>query len=624
MNDQDAKPYKRAVPKPFHNRWLIRGTFTTQSELHIGDGGERLIHNRNPPTEEEDLGRQQPTQDDESDASTVCVDHRDAAYIPGSSIKGPLRALVSDMDLTTQKSRIHDDWEALLGSDKPDGAGAAGGKLEFWDAFHSRGNGTTAEAFVPQPQNRTELLADRNRPWWDPKRRTCVAVSVSLDRRTRTAKENLLYHLEYVPVGETFAFEISGDNLGTDTPNEKEAKDIANVGASAGAGGEPTPNEEEIKAIARLLLLLDQFNTGEAVLGAQTSNGWGRVGCKVQEIRRLDATGLAGWKKNPQPGLAACQPVDAGTRSAIIQQLPPPVAQRVLESVGAAVKPPGQDPEKIVKLPGEISTLTIHLKLALESPWLIRDPRQRERSEAAKKLVDQKKISEADKPPDAVAIQNESGIPFVPAKSLRGVLRSRAEMILRTLGVVIPEHPGHKDNAVSTKGKGTKLALDEVGTKDLASRLFGFSGWQSPLDVPRLNLPEATPRPDDHHQEFVAIDRFTGGAADGAKFDADLAGATTLEGMLTLDLKRLELVDQEYAALGLLALVLRDLAEGDIPIGSGSAKGQGFCTADATVVEAGMTYHTLADWFRDSPLLETALPAFRSQIPQPSTAESHA
>ena len=590
MNEPVSAPYKRSVPQPFKNRWLIRGTFTTQSELHIGDGGEACIQNRIRLAK-----KNIPGQDDESDASTVCVDHASAAYVPGSSIKGPLRALVSVADPVTKESRVHREWEALLGSDKPDEADTAGGKLEFWDAFHSRGNGTAAEAFVPQPQNRTELLADRNRPWWDPKRRTCVAVAVSLDRRTRTAKENLLYHLEYVPANETFAFEISGDDL-----------------------REPD--------IARLLLLLDQFNTGKAALGAQTSNGWGRVRCKVKEICRLDAEDLAEWKKEPQPGLAACQPVDEATRQPIIVLLPPPVAQRIFERAHAASEQRNSDQDKTVKLPRDNDILSITLRLTLESPWLIRDPRQRERSEAAKKLMEQQRITEADKPPDAVAIQNESGIPFVPAKSLRGVLRSRAEMILRTLGLDCAAHPGDV-TPVTTKGKRTEAVLalirngsatDNIKPADLAARLFGFGGWQSPLDVPRLNLPEATPRPEDHHQEFVAIDRFTGGAADGAKFNADLAGATTLVGTLTLDLPRLRLVDQECASLGLLALVLRDLAEGDIPIGSGSAKGQGLCMGEAKVMENGSPYPTLREWFRTSKLLESALAALRN--PSPGTA----
>jgi CRISPR/Cas system CSM-associated protein Csm3 (group 7 of RAMP superfamily) len=524
------------APK-FENRWLVAGIFTTLSELHIGDGGAGEIHQRHRPAVKDAVGK-----DDESDASTVCVDYENKAYIPGSGIKGPLRALVTD----PATGRIHPDWEALIGSDNPDSG--VGGKLEFWDAYHCNGKGIEEEA--PDPQ-RLHTPADRKRPWWDHKRKTCVAVAVSLDRRTRTAKENLLYHLEYVPAEESFAFEIGGDNL-----------------------------EEE--DIARVLFLLDQFNTGAATLGAQTSNGWGRVISEAKEIRRLDAADLAEWKQNPRAGTMACKPVDEVTR------------QRIDGLRGG------------LSIASSTAIVSIDLRLTLDSPWLIRDPRQRERSQAGKDLP------EGRKPSDAVPVQDETGKPFVPAKSLRGILRSRAEMILRTVGLPCEDHPG-RIQAVTTKGKTTRQVAASIRRMDLAAKLFGFSGWQAPLHVPRLI---AVAQSTEHHQEFVAIDRFTGGAADGAKFNADLAGMTTLQGTLTIDLARLREVDPDSASIGLFALVLRDLAEGDIPIGSGSAKGQGLCHAEASITHEGHTYANLTEWFASGGVT-TPLQAFRDTIPLP-------
>lgn len=554
------------APK-FQNRWLIKGTFTTLSELHIGDGGTGCIHDR-----------KRPATNDEPTVATVCVDHQGRAYIPGSSIKGPLRALVATADQGTLDRRISRDWEALFGSDDPKAANAQGGKLEFWDAFHCGGDGQDSEAFICDPQNKEQLSTDLKRPWWDKDRKTCVAVSVSLDRRTRTARENLLYHIEYVPAGETFEFEISGDNL----------------------------SEDEV---VQLLALLDQFFDGKVRLGAQISNGWGRVQCEVKEIRRLVSSDLQEWKSQPQPGLAACRPVDNATGDNL--ELLKRRWKQQLRSGTAQVCP--------------ASILVIDLRLTFESPWLVRDARQRERSEAARRLKNEGKLEEVDKPPDAIPIEDEHGKPFVPAKGLRGALRSRAEMILRTLQFSnVPEHPSNKENLVSSKRKETGTAVDELKAKDLASRLFGLSGWRAPLHIPRLQLDDAKPRPKDHVQEFVAVDRFTGGAAGGLKFNANLARETKLTGTLTVDLERLKLVDPELASVGLLALVLRDLAEGDVSIGSGSAKGQGLCTADATVKENGREFRALQDWFRDSELLRRALFAFRSLIRQPLTQQNHA
>jgi CRISPR/Cas system CSM-associated protein Csm3 (group 7 of RAMP superfamily) len=522
----------------FKNRWLITGTLTTRSELHIGDGGAGQLHNRRESADKESK--------EEHDASTVCVDHRGTAYLPGSGVKGALRALVTGSD-----DRIDSAWEHLLGSDKPDAEHAVGGKLEFWDAFHTSGEGKASE----QPDPTTlHKASDRTRPWWDHTRKTCVAVSVSLDRRTRSAMDGLLYHLEYVPAGETFTVEISGDNL----------------------------TEEDI---ARVLVLLDRFNSGEATLGAQTSNGWGRMEWNLIEIRCLDAVGLEAWKMNPAASLPTPVRIDTETQSRIDTHI-----QNLILS---------QDKER----------LTIILALTMESPWLIRDPRQRERSSEANK----NHVPDAQKPADAVPIADESGRPFVPAKSLRGVLRSRAEMILRTVGLPCADHPGQVD-AVSTKGKNSGEVLDGIANKDLAAKLFGLGGWMAPLELTRLDAEENIAI---HHQEFVAIDRFTGGAADGAKFNAELAGMTTVCGRLTVDLTRLKRVDKGLASLGLLALVLRDLAEGDLPIGSGSAKGQGFCTASATVTQGNAEYVSLADWF-SSPLVTEALTNFRKDIPQPA------
>ena len=73
----------------------------------------------------------------------------------------------------------------------------------------------------------------------------------------------------------------------------------------------------------------------------------------------------------------------------------------------------------------------------------------------------------------------------------------------------------------------------------------------------------------------MAIDRFTGGVAGSAKFDAEAVYQPVLAGTITIDLKRMPLW-----GLGLLALVLRDLMEGDIPLGFGAGKGYGACKAE--------------------------------------------
>lgn len=502
-------------PLTFVNRWSIGGTLTTESELHIGDGGTS------------DLRERSPEQSEPVDVATVCTDHGGRAYVPGSCLKGTLRALVRS------GGPLDAVWNHLLGSDSADDQKAVGGKLEFWDAFHREKAASGREV-------------ERNGPWWDEVRRTCVAASVSLDRRTRTAKENLLYHLEYVPAGQTFQFEITGDNLSD--------YDVACV-----------------------LLLLERFN-GTAIrrasLGASVSNGWGRVRCTVTDLRCLEASDVGKWKQDPRVGLAAPTPISLEKRARI-------------DSLA-----------RDLRLPGTPDELQIRLDIQLESPWLIRDPRQRGRAESARSAAD---LDEANKPPDAVPLEDEGDNPFVPAKSLRGALRSRAEAILRTLGLECADHPTEMP-PLSTKASSKEDVLTKIRGADLASRLFGLSGWRAPLQVPRLLT---TVEPRRHRQEFLAIDRFTGGAAGVKKFDAELAGTTTVSGTLTIELDRLRKVDERLCSLGLLALVLRDLAESDVAIGSGSAKGQGRCSAAITIAGAD-------DWRLD-PTIEAAVTAFQTE-----------
>ncbi|MGH8615097.1 MAG: TIGR03986 family type III CRISPR-associated RAMP protein [Gammaproteobacteria bacterium] len=96
-------------------------------------------------------------------------------------------------------------------------------------------------------------------------------------------------------------------------------------------------------------------------------------------------------------------------------------------------------------------------------------------------------------------------------------------------------------------------------------------------------VPDELPR-----QEFVAIDRFTGGAANKKKFNAERPDSVTLHGWIEVEPERIC-----AWGYGLLALVLRDLKEGDIQFGLGRAKGYGSCTAK--LVEIGKLAPLLAE-----------------------------
>jgi len=105
--------------------------------------------------------------------------------------------------------------------------------------------------------------------------------------------------------------------------------------------------------------------------------------------------------------------------------------------------------------------------------------------------------------------------------------------------------------------------------------LFGAAGWPTKVHL----TPFVADKPAKlARQEFIAIDRFTGGGADGLKFDAGYVYQPVLHGVVTLHLGSPSAPSPEWF-VGLIALVLRDLVEGDLTFGYGAAKGYGACTA---------------------------------------------
>jgi len=98
--------------------------------------------------------------------------------------------------------------------------------------------------------------------------------------------------------------------------------------------------------------------------------------------------------------------------------------------------------------------------------------------------------------------------------------------------------------------------------------------------------------------DYVAIDRFTGGAAESKKFNSQVALNGEFYGRIVLS-------NFEIWQLGLLAYLFKDLYLEDIRIGYGKYKGYGKCKAIATDIEVAclpeseiyrfLTKHGIAD-----------------------------
>ncbi|ADG06918.1 RAMP superfamily CRISPR-associated protein [Kyrpidia tusciae] len=185
--------------------------------------------------------------------------------------------------------------------------------------------------------------------------------------------------------------------------------------------------------------------------------------------------------------------------------------------------------------------------------------------------------------------------PVLGGAGIRGILRSHAERLARTLAArraanredFLRRCPACDPNARS-RVKNQYLYLESCdsllrkiesgpGTADgyldslcLACRLFGSPRRGSRLiveDAPFFSTPDQ-PEPQYKMMDFLAIDRFTGGGVNGLKFDALVLWRPAFK-------LRLHLENPEDWELGWLALVLRDLADGWLTVGFGRAKGFG-------------------------------------------------
>jgi CRISPR-associated protein Csm3 len=157
---------------------------------------------------------------------------------------------------------------------------------------------------------------------------------------------------------------------------------------------------------------------------------------------------------------------------------------------------------------------------------------------------------------------------YLPGSSLKGALRSHAERIIRTVKGEASEiccDPLHRREACGSRTRDIKDAARQYKALCLACRTFGHTVQASHFFIADAYPDRALDRLPVRHQ--VAIDRLSGGVAVGP-FELEVAEQGRFE-------TRLMLVNFERWQLGLLALALRDLAEGRLLLGYGKSRGLG-------------------------------------------------
>ena len=182
---------------------------------------------------------------------------------------------------------------------------------------------------------------------------------------------------------------------------------------------------------------------------------------------------------------------------------------------------------------------------------------------------------------------------YLPGSSLKGVLRSHAERITRTLNETAACDPFAKEGPVTFCGNcfeaikhGRKGIPERLKPHELPDpikkpgelnrrvyadscsicRLFGstwYAGRLATADAYAVGEPP-TPQP----RDGVGIDRFTGGSAPGVKFDLEVVTGGRFQ--TTLHLRNFELWQ-----LGLVGFLLQDLKDSLLRVGASKSRGLG-------------------------------------------------
>lgn len=167
---------------------------------------------------------------------------------------------------------------------------------------------------------------------------------------------------------------------------------------------------------------------------------------------------------------------------------------------------------------------------------------------------------------------------FLPGSSLKGTMRSHAERIARTVNDFAACNPfgTWRDKALSCSAAlevwKRKERMHDLPTPLVYKhscpicRMFGNTfvmGRFATEDAYAVGEP-----PRIQQRDGVGIDRFTGGASRGAKFELEVI--TSGEFKTFLHLQNFELWQ-----LGLLGFVLQDLRDGLVRMGSGKSRGLG-------------------------------------------------
>lgn len=463
--------------------------------------------------------------------SLVHRDTRGIPLLPGTSLCGVLAGIAGDMLAGLGHSpETHPAFAALFGTAR--GAESASGqesRLMVWDAFM---------------ENADTSVRDRN----------------AINRARGSADMHKLFHEEVIqgdwrfPV--TLEFTASGPKSSEEAALEKDGTIV------------------DIAAFRLLLDTLHLLSLGWGRIGGKTGIGYGHVvleDCEIAQYDRCDPDHVCDYALNRWVNFARKPIADYLSET---DPLPPGQSAAARERI------------RFTCILRPVEPLLVQTGYSAEVCHIpgCRHPGVRNTQEFPLDWG----TTPMEFAVDGAFCLDATNKPYLPGSSLRGALRSRAERVIRTL--VGPGEAWDPAQAEEMGKRFSELAdFDEEDVACLVSRVFGFSGLGG-----RIIISDGVPiHPDTFESrrkllDHVALDRFTGGAADKHKFNARPYFPPRLEDSQGNLCCQIELWDFQYWHLGMLLLLLRDLRIGRIAVGHGRNKGYGKVRLESATVE-GLT-----------------------------------
>ncbi len=506
-----------------YDRWVARGKICLKTAFHVGSGQASTLSDM--ALQRDALGR---------------------PYLPGSSLAGLLRAtaqnlapyLFSYQGCTPHQGEPDCPICSLFGYVPPKRQGAVRNNARM---------GAASRLFVEDGWSLGGLPTIRE-----------VRDHVGLNRRRGAAQPQLQYDLEVAPSGSVFHFEISVED--------------------------PTANDLHL-----LLAVLDLWQEYGFEIGGRSTTGLGQGQLQPPTLYGLDFGDAVILRDYLLP------PSQEEADSPEQEEYLPPQAELKREVLDQRL---GGSPSYIpVQSCAEYllpQHLFLDLVLAFSEPTLI---------------VGNMPSLEGLRPSEAEPIRtmraDGSDVYLLPGSSLKGVLRTRAEKIMRSLDYYADS--GYIDQATanqawddeSYRGRISACAVTHLQEETGWERLQGCFGsaeaqagdstaqeiyrdscpvccmFGNSMMRGRLTVGEASPvtSPVAKLFDHVAIDRWSGGAADERKFDTrPLLPGIDSQSLFAL---RLHLERFEPWMWGLLGLLLKDLRDGDLRLGRATHRGYG-------------------------------------------------